>query len=197
MPEYWQALKLLDPASTCSSYATWNIAVKEHSPVNIIPGVSVTIFNRSHIQNYIDWVISIVSFAVLSLINADTHSAKIAGLQLPAAVRVGILYVTVLFPILVLLGVSENAHILTSFIFVRTFSYTFSLTIGLTVPTCTHHRALKSRIEGPVVEPCHDGAPAHAAGVRSINCGHMVCAHGDRTHGACVVSDHKGYPNVG
>ncbi|KAF8591602.1 hypothetical protein K439DRAFT_1626972 [Ramaria rubella] len=228
--EYWQALELLDPASTCSSYATWNVvyvyfqAVKEHSPVKsgidmleisltiapivIIPGMSVAIFNRSCIQNYINWVVSIVSFAVLSLINADTHNPRIAGLQLPAAVGVGILYVTIMFPVLAPLGVSKNAHALTSFIFVHTFSYTFGITISSTVmqneleqrlPPL--HRALPPT-PGPRIRhhdpwPHRNGAPAHAAGVCSIDCGHMACAHGDRRHGAHVVSDHKGYPDVG
>ena len=54
---------------------------------------------------------------------AETHGLKLAGLQLAAAIGVGILYAAVTFPIMAPLGVGENAHALAFFMFVRTFSY--------------------------------------------------------------------------
>jgi len=96
-------------------------------PHSILCGVSVAVFNRYRIQNYIGWVISIVGFAVLSLIDADSSGVKLAGLQITAAIGVGVLYAAVTFPILAPLGVGENAHALAFFLFVRTFSYVSAL----------------------------------------------------------------------
>ncbi|KAF8576155.1 MFS general substrate transporter [Ramaria rubella] len=130
LPVYFQAVKEHSPVKSGIDMLEISLTI---APVAIITGVSVAIFNRYRIQNYVGWVISIVGFAVLSLIDADTHGAKLAGLQLPAAVGVGILYAAVSFPVLAPLGVSENAHALAFFIFVRTFSYTFGIAIGSTV----------------------------------------------------------------
>lgn len=95
---------------------------------SIITGVSVAIFNRYRLQNFLGWVTSIAGFILLSFIGADTSGAKLAGLQITAAVGVGILYTAVTFPILAPLGVSENAHALAFFMFVRTFSYVSTVT---------------------------------------------------------------------
>jgi hypothetical protein len=89
----------------------------------ILTGISVAVFNRYRLQSYIGWLISIAGFSLLSIIKAETHGVWLAGLQLPAAVGVGILYSAVTFSILAPLTVEQNAHALAFFMFVRTFSY--------------------------------------------------------------------------
>jgi hypothetical protein len=70
---------------------------------------------------------SIAGFSLLSIIKPETHGVSLAGLQLAAAVGIGILYSAVTFPILAPLSVEQNAHALAFFMFIRTFSYVSTL----------------------------------------------------------------------
>ncbi|KAF8523951.1 iron permease [Hysterangium stoloniferum] len=127
LPVYFQAVKGHSPTKSGIDMLELSLTI---APVAILCGVSVAVLNRYRPQNYIGWVLSIAGFAVLSLIEADTTGVKLAGLQITAAIGVGVLYAAVTFPILAPLGVSENAHALAFFLFVRTFSYTFGIALG-------------------------------------------------------------------
>jgi hypothetical protein len=94
---------------------------------SIIAGISVAVLNRYRLQNYLGWLISIAGFSLLSFIKADTHGLALAGLQLAAAIGIGILYAATTFPVLAPLRVEQNAHALAFFMFVRTFSYVSAL----------------------------------------------------------------------
>ncbi|KAF8468646.1 major facilitator superfamily domain-containing protein [Gautieria morchelliformis] len=130
LPLYFQAVKSHSPLRSGVDMLELSLTI---APVAIFTGISVAVFNRYRIQNYLGWLLSIAGFALLSLIKADTHGASLAVLQLAAAVGVGILYASVTFPVLAPLGVEENAHALAFFMFVRTFSYTFGIGVGSTI----------------------------------------------------------------
>ena len=111
---------------------------------SILSGVSVAIVNRYCPQNYIGWLFSFAGFVLLSFVGPKTHGAGLAGLQLPAAIGLGILYSAVTFPIMAPLGVGENAHALAFFMFVRTFSY-----------VSTHTRSCDLCLLSPVLGSMH------------------------------------------
>jgi len=127
LPVYFQAVKGHSPTKSGIDMLELSLTI---APVAILCGVSVAVFNRYRVQNYIGWILSIAGFALLSLIDAETTGVKLAGLQIMAAIGVGILYAAVTFPVLAPLGVSENAHALAFFMFARTFSYTFGIALG-------------------------------------------------------------------
>ncbi|KAG8914321.1 hypothetical protein FRC00_014481 [Tulasnella sp. 408] len=79
------------------------------------------------------WVLTVVGLGLFTLLNVGTPKAQWVGFQIIEGVGLGILYAAPTFPILAPLPVSENAHALAFFAFVKSYSQTWGVTIGATI----------------------------------------------------------------
>lgn len=89
------------------------------APCAILTGASVQIFNKYRPQNYLGWVIMIIGFGLLTLLDENSSRGAYIGLQVLLAVGLGIIWIGTQFPILAPLPFSNNAHALAFFTFVR------------------------------------------------------------------------------
>lgn len=87
-----------------------------------VAGVSVKLTNRYCPQNYIGWILTIVGFGILTLLTEDSSRAAYIGLQIPASLGLGIVWMTAAFAILAPLPFSNSAHALAFYIFIRLFA---------------------------------------------------------------------------
>ena len=96
-------------------------------PFAIFTGLSVQILNRYRPQNYVGWILIIVGFGILSLLDEKSSRAMYIGSQIPVAVGLGIVWISTQFPILAPLPFSNSAHALSFFTFIRCFAQVRSL----------------------------------------------------------------------
>ena len=88
----------------------------------MITGASVQVVNRYRPQNYLGWVMMLIGFGLLSTLTEHSSRALYIGLQVPASIGVGIVWISTPFAILAPLPFSNSAHALSFFIFARTFA---------------------------------------------------------------------------
>ncbi|THH28362.1 hypothetical protein EUX98_g5826 [Antrodiella citrinella] len=103
------------------------------SPFALIAGVSVQILGKYRLVNIIGWVLLTVGLGVMSLLKADSSTGQWVGYQILTAAGTGLLYASVVFPILARQTVENYAAALAFFAFVRSFSLTWGVTISSTV----------------------------------------------------------------
>ncbi|KAI9059060.1 iron permease [Trametes sanguinea] len=103
------------------------------APFAVVAGLVVKAMNRYRPLNIAGWIISIVGFGLMSLLKADSPPARWIPFQLVMSVGTGIIYTSTVFPILAPLPVSRNAAALAFFVFCRTFSQTWGITIAGTI----------------------------------------------------------------
>lgn len=96
-------------------------------------GVSTAVFNVYRPQNLIGWILSSVGVGLLSLWKADTPKGQWVGYQLIEGFGLGILFAAPTFPVLAPLPITETAHALALFTFVRSYAQTWGVTIGGTI----------------------------------------------------------------
>lgn len=82
-------------------------------------GISVQVFKRYRPQNHLGWMLIVIGFGVLSLLDENTSKAKCIAYQVVLAAGIGIVWISTDFPILAPLPFSNNAHALGFMIFVR------------------------------------------------------------------------------
>ena len=103
----------------------------------IATGLSVEIVGRYRPQNYLGWVFVLVGFGLLSRLDQNSSRAAYISSQIPLGIGIGALWVSTAFPILAPLPVSNSAHAVAFFMFVRSFaqvrllSYTISMATRL------------------------------------------------------------------
>ncbi|KZT60147.1 iron permease [Calocera cornea HHB12733] len=103
------------------------------APAAVVGGVSAVLAKRYVPQNWIGWIIITIGTGILSLLRADTPTAKWVGFEIFLGVGVGIVWTSVKFPILAPLPVSRNASAMALYMFSRIFAQTFGITIGSAV----------------------------------------------------------------
>lgn len=89
------------------------------APCAIITGASVQISNKYRPQNYIGWMLMIIGFGLLTLLDENSSRASYIGLQILLAVGLGIIWISTQFAILAPLPYSNNPHALAFFTFIR------------------------------------------------------------------------------
>ncbi|KAG8874652.1 hypothetical protein FRB97_005748 [Tulasnella sp. 331] len=109
VPTYLQAVK---GESAIRSGVVFLASAATIAPGAIICGASVTILKIYRPQNMIDYI----------------------GYQIIGGIGLGILYPVVQFPVLASPPLSETAHALALFTFIRQFATTWGITIGSTIP---------------------------------------------------------------
>ncbi|KAI0706358.1 iron permease [Earliella scabrosa] len=99
----------------------------------IATGLSVEALGRYRPQNYVGWAFIVVGFGVLSILDENTPRATYIGAQIPLGVGLGIVWIATQFPILAPLPVSNSAHALAFFTFLRCFAQSWGIVIGGTI----------------------------------------------------------------
>lgn len=95
--------------------------------------MSVAAFGKYRPQNFLGWAWSLVGFGILTILTTDSPKSQQIGFQIVIGIGLGILYAAPQFPILAPLPITETAHALALFSFVRNFAQTFGVTIGSTI----------------------------------------------------------------
>ena len=80
------------------------------------------VLNRYRPQNYIGWILIIIGMGLLSTLKADTARSVNIGFQIVEGAGLGILFTSTTFPILASVQVTEAAHALAFFTFLRSFA---------------------------------------------------------------------------
>ncbi|KAG8946148.1 hypothetical protein FRC04_012003 [Tulasnella sp. 424] len=130
LPVYFQGSLIQGPVK--SGISLFGIAFTT-TPGATACGATVAIFNIYRPQNIAGWALTTVGLGLLSLLKITTPKAHWVGFQIIEGVGLGILYAATTFPILAPLPVSENAHALAFFTFVKSYSQTWGITIGATI----------------------------------------------------------------
>jgi hypothetical protein len=132
LPVFFQASKGASPIRSAIDIFGSGFSIP---PFGILGGVSVLIINRYSPQNYIGWILSLIGFGLMTLLDVDTPMGKMIGYQLLLGAGLGILFTSTVYPVLASMPVDKVAPALALFIFVRTFAQ-----------VCTQHPSLPSSI---------------------------------------------------
>lgn len=92
------------------------------TPSAMACGASVQVFRKYRPQNILGWVLIIVGFGILTLLDRESNTARYIGCQIVLGVGLGIIWVATSFPILAPLPYSNNAHALAFYAFNRNLS---------------------------------------------------------------------------
>ncbi|KAJ3483959.1 hypothetical protein NLI96_g5966 [Meripilus lineatus] len=130
LPAYYQACLGASPLrsgvlilSLCASIG----------PAVVVSGASIGITKKYRVQLWIGWVLIVVGMGVLALLHPESPLSKQVGLPIIMAIGAGAIYAATYFPVLAPLPISENAHALALFAFLRSFAAVWGVTIGTTV----------------------------------------------------------------
>lgn len=127
LPVYFQAVQL---ASAIGSGVDFFGMAFTIAPFAMICGISVQLTKVYRIQNYVGWMLIVVGFGILTLLDVNTSRAQYIGFQIVLGVGLGVVWISTQFPILAPLPFSNNAHALAFFTFVRCFAQSWGIAIG-------------------------------------------------------------------
>ena len=96
-------------------------------------GITVSKFKVYKPQNYIGWALTALGIGLLSLLKPDTPKGQWVGFQIIEGFGLGFLYPGPTYPIQAPLPVTQTAHALALFVFVRAYSQTWGVQIGATI----------------------------------------------------------------
>ncbi|KAG8914322.1 hypothetical protein FRC00_014482 [Tulasnella sp. 408] len=130
LPVYFQATMMQGPVKSGVSLFGSAFTI---TPGAVACGATVAIFNIYRPQNAVGWVLTTVALGLFTLLKISTPKAQWVGFQIIEGIGLGILYAAPTFPVLAPLPISENAHALAFFTFVRSYSQTWGVTIGATI----------------------------------------------------------------
>lgn len=99
----------------------------------LVCGIAVTNLKIYKPQNFIGWALTAIGIGLLSLLKRDTPKGQWVGFQIIEGFGLGILYASPTFPVLAPLPVTETAHALALFTFVRSYSQTWGVQVGATI----------------------------------------------------------------
>ena len=63
------------------------------TPSCMVVGASVQIANRYRPQNYIGWILTVIGFGILTLLDTDSSKAKYIGCQVVLGIGLGIIWI--------------------------------------------------------------------------------------------------------
>ncbi|KAH7929019.1 iron permease [Leucogyrophana mollusca] len=127
LPVYFQACKTASPIQSGID----SFGISFFIPIfSILAGASVEVFNVYRPQNYVGWIMMIIGFGLLSMLEADSPRAHYIGFQTITGMGLGVVWIGPEFPILAPLPFSNNAHALAFYTFVRCFAQTWGTVIG-------------------------------------------------------------------
>ncbi|KIO28004.1 hypothetical protein M407DRAFT_22771 [Tulasnella calospora MUT 4182] len=103
------------------------------TPSERVCGATAVAFNMYRPQNYVGWALTTVGIGLLSLLKASSSKGMYIGFQIVEGFGLGVLYTAPQFPVLASIPVTETAHALAFFTFVRSYAQTWGVTIGATI----------------------------------------------------------------
>ncbi|KAG8992173.1 hypothetical protein FRB90_001069, partial [Tulasnella sp. 427] len=130
LPVYFQTALLQGPVASGVSIFGNAFTV---APGAIVAGFAVSYFGVYLPQNWVGWAFTTLGIGLLSLLKAGTPQSQWVGFQIIEGIGIGILYSAVQFPILASLPVSKSAQALALLSFVRSYSETWSVTVGASI----------------------------------------------------------------
>ncbi|KAG8922954.1 hypothetical protein FRC01_013405 [Tulasnella sp. 417] len=132
LPVYFQTSLLQSPVRSGVSIFGNSFTIP---PSAIAHGVTVTLFKLYLPQNYLGWVLTAISVGLLSTLKVNSPVGAWVGYQIIEGISFGILYGAPQFPVLASVNITESAHALALFVFVRVRSYsqTWGVTLGGTI----------------------------------------------------------------
>ncbi|KAJ7726322.1 iron permease [Mycena maculata] len=92
------------------------------TPFALFGAVSVSIFKKYRIVNWIGWTMSVIGYGLISTIREDTSIGNWVGYQIVAATGVGLIFSAPLFPLLPPLPRNRAASALALLSFTRSFA---------------------------------------------------------------------------
>ncbi|KAG8913263.1 hypothetical protein FRC01_004632 [Tulasnella sp. 417] len=130
LPVYFQASLLQSPVRSGVSIFGNSFTIP---PSAIALGVTVTLFKWYLPQNYLGWVLTAIGVGLLSTLKVSSPVGAWVGYQIIEGIGFGILYGAPQFPVLASVNITESAHALALFVFVRSYSQTWGVTLGGTI----------------------------------------------------------------
>lgn len=122
------------PAAIGTSRPTQTAFQDLNTPYSLIAcGILVAKFNRYLPENFIGWIITTISFGIMSMLTVHSPKSWQIGFQIVSGIGLGLVYAAPTYPILAPLPITKSAHAIALFAFVRTFAQAFGVTIGSTI----------------------------------------------------------------
>ncbi|KAG8896336.1 hypothetical protein FRC00_006112, partial [Tulasnella sp. 408] len=158
LPVYFQASLGQGPIRSGVSFFGNSFLIP---PAAIATGITVTVFKVYVPQNYFGWVMTSIGVGLLTTLKVTSPVGAWVGYQIIEGIGFGILYAAPQFPVLAPVKVTESAHALALFVFVRSYSQTWGVTLGGTIL----QNELKKRLPEAFLELFHGegGEIAYAA----------------------------------
>jgi EmrB/QacA subfamily drug resistance transporter len=132
IPVYFQACR--DASPIRSSVEMFGVTFVV-GPMVVIGGVSASILKKYRPQMWFGWILAVIGAGAFSTVGANTPLSQAIGLPAIGSSGSGFLLALTYFPVLSPLPVSENAHALALFAFLRAFASVWGITIGSTILT--------------------------------------------------------------
>jgi hypothetical protein len=149
LPVYFQAVKGASPIRSAVDMLPTALVI---APFATVCGIVVQVTNKYRPSNFTGWVLIVVGFGILTLLQADSSTGQWVGYQLVVSAGIGIMvgydytqysapahcfaliqFTGSVFPVLAPLPVTLTAPSLAFFSFVRAFSQTWGITISSTI----------------------------------------------------------------
>ncbi|KAG8911339.1 hypothetical protein FRC00_006670 [Tulasnella sp. 408] len=130
LPVYFQASLGQGPIRSGVSFFGNSFLIP---PAAIATGITVTVFKVYVPQNYFGWVMTSIGVGLLTTLKVTSPVGAWVGYQIIEGIGFGILYAAPQFPVLAPVKVTESAHALALFVFVRSYSQTWGVTLGGTI----------------------------------------------------------------
>ncbi|KAH7925397.1 iron permease [Leucogyrophana mollusca] len=129
LPIYFQAAKLAPPLRSGLYFFPMAVSI---SPAAIAQGIIISKTGRYRLVNLVGWCLMFLGIGLLCLLHPDSPIGLSIPFQIIAAVGMGLLYATQ-FSVLAPLDPQLNAQALSFLIFTRSFSQSWSVSIGATI----------------------------------------------------------------
>ncbi len=119
LPAYYQACLGASPLRSGVLILSLSASI---GPSVVVSGVSIGVTKKYRVQLWLGWVLNVVGMGVLSILRPDSPLSHQVGLPILMAIGAGTIYAATYFPVLAPLPISENAHALALFAFLRSFA---------------------------------------------------------------------------
>ncbi|KAH9951826.1 MFS general substrate transporter [Amylocystis lapponica] len=130
LPVYFQACFSASPIRSSVDFLPTTLFV---APSAMTAGIVVQLTGKYRPPNIVAWVFQMIGFGLLSMLKADSTTAKWVGYQIIPAIGIGLPFAATVFPVLAPLPVERNAAALAFFAFLRSFGQTWGITISSTI----------------------------------------------------------------
>lgn len=114
--------------------------------------------NRYLPQNIAGWILAALGFGIMSTITVSSPRSQQIGFQIVLGVGIGFLFPGPTYPVLAAAPITETAHCLALFDFIRNLAQAFGVTVGSTIL----QNELKKQLPAAFLETVSTGEIAYA-----------------------------------